>query len=178
MKEVEILVEIFEDKDKALEKLGKFDFKGDKKVADLYFDTGSKDTWIRIRASGNQAYLAFKKDYFKDGAWLYSDEHETEIDNADEAKKILSEIGFKELVCINNIKHSFESEKYQIVLEEVEQLGLFLEVEGKQVGDQEDISAVKSEIQRFINKLKIKVSSELKYGKPELMLQKINSTNE
>ena len=73
---------------------------------------------------------------------------------------------------INNIKHTYYTREYEIVLEEVKDLGLFLEVERLKVGDKEDIVFVKKEIFNFIKSLDIEIGEELDSGKPELMLNK------
>jgi predicted adenylyl cyclase CyaB len=46
---------------------------------------------------------------------------------------ILTKLGFEELVTVNVVKHIYHTSEYEIVLEEVERLGLFLEVEKKAV---------------------------------------------
>jgi len=180
MKEVEVLVEVFSEKSDALNSLKKFNFVGEKKVLDIYFHNendsklqpknGHLTECFRLRKRDNHAYIAYKTDYFKEDKWAYSDELETEVNDFETTLQIIFKLGLKKLVEINNTKHTFLTDKYEIILEEVEELGLFLEVERLAIEENENINEVKKEIMSFINSLEIKTSTELNAGKPELML--------
>jgi predicted adenylyl cyclase CyaB len=183
MKEVEILVEVFDKKDKVLEILKKFEFKGSKKITDIYFlNPFTKDLkiinnkcprkWFRVRKKEDKCLFCFKEDVYKKDKWLYSNEYETEAKDFDALVKIIEKLGFKELLTINNLKHTFETKDYEIVFEEVKDLGLFLEVEKLDVKDHENIDKIKEEMQKFIDSLGIKVSKELDMGKAELLIKK------
>ena len=84
---------------------------------------------------------------------------------------ILESLGFKILTQIENKKYTFLTDKYEIVYEDVKNLGFFLEVERLSVDDNENIADVKKEIRNFIKSLDIKIEEELNAGKPELMLR-------
>ncbi len=186
MKEVEILVEVLSEKEKALEVLNKFSFAGEKEVLDIYFYDEKRDLLkpkgdkltecFRVRKKDKTNYITYKVDQFDgDGKWVYSDEEETEVKDFETIVKIISNLGLKPLVEIDNIKHTFYTEEYEIVLEEVKGLGLFLEVERLKVQEEENIEEVKKEIFNFINSLDIKVGPESNVGKPEMMLRKNQS---
>ena len=68
---------------------------------------------------------------------------------------------------IDNNKEIYKTDKYEIALEDVKDLGIFLEVEYC-TDDDVDVSKIKEEIQEFIDKLEINVSEELNMGKPEM----------
>lgn len=185
MKEIEILVEVKSSKEEALSALKSFQNKWEKHTLDMYyFDPmrkqlqKSEDAYpierLRLRDKNGIAYITYKKDIFDD-AWkrIYSNEFETKVEDFSTIKNILEVLWFTELVVVDNIKHTYESELYEIVLEEVQNLWLFLEVEKKRVEDNEDPVLVKQEIQRFINEdLWISVSSEVWLWKPELLMRK------
>ncbi len=117
--------------------------------------------------------ITYKIDQFnEDGTWLYFDEFESAIADIFKMEEILKKLGFEELVRIENIKSTFINNKYEVVLEDVKDLGLFLEVERRDINHDEDIVAVKKEIWKWIQDLGIKGSLELIMGKPELMLRK------
>lgn len=185
MKEIEILVNVLDSKEKVLKILSNFKYNGIKKVLDIYlydpktnkFHFKNKEC-LRIRKKDSKNFLAYKKDnYDSNGNWIYSDEHETEINDFEIVMKIMEQFGLKELIKIDNEKHTFVTDKYEIVLEDVRDLGLFLEIERLEVKDNEDVNEVKKEIQEFIYRLGIKVSKELNLGKPELMLKKQEEFN-
>ena len=81
-------------------------------------------------------------------------------------------LGFKILTQIDNEKHTFLTDKYEIVFEDVKNLGLFLEVERLSISENENIAEAKQEIRDFVKYLSIKIKKELNAGKPELMLKK------
>lgn len=183
-KEVEILVEVFDKKKDAIKKLGDLKFMGDKKTLDIYlFDPkrdelkpdkfGQLKNCLRIRNKDGKSSLAYKVDHFgKDGIWLYSDEYETGVSDFEKILEIFKKLGYEELIKIENNKSTYITDKYEIVLEDVKDLGLFMEVERHDVGKDENIIEVKKEIWDWIQKLNIKVGLELTMGKPELMLRK------
>ena len=184
MKEVEILARIFDNLEQVKTKLSNFEFEGSKKTLDVYFTHPDNQQLqpdknfqlkniLRLRNKDNRAYLTYKINHFDEyGVWTYADEHEVKISDFNETKKILLSLHFTPLITINNIKHTYLTNKYEIVLEEVEDLGNFIEVERLAVTEQENIEAIKKEIREFLNSLNIKFE-ELNSGKPELMLQKI-----
>ena len=159
-------------------------FLGNNKTLDIYiFDpksnslkpdkNGQLKNCLRIRSKNRKTYVAYKVDYFdKKGIWLYSDEHEIETSDFKNTLQIFKKLGYKELVKIENIKSTFITPKYEVVLEDVKNLGYFMEVERHNVKSNENIVKVKKEIWAWIQKLGINVGLELKMGKPELMLRK------
>lgn len=186
MKEVEILVEVISPKDKVLEKLSAFSAKGEKKVLDIYYvdplrenlkpdSSGQLKNSFRIRNKDGKTSMAYKIDHFdKLGIWTHSDEYEMEVSDINTSEQIVKNLGLVELVRIDNLKHTYETDNFEIVFEEVNGLGNFLEVELlKQVSDNEVLSA-KENIRFFINSLNIETTRELNMGKPELMLRKMS----
>ncbi|AJF62806.1 MAG: Adenylyl cyclase CyaB [archaeon GW2011_AR20] len=182
MREVEILVKVLDSKQKALRLLKKLKFKGAIKILDTYYyDPRRKNLqilnkrypkeWFRIRNKENKVYIAYKKDYLNKGKWLYSDEYETEVKNTKIIKKIISSLGLKKFFQIDNIKYTYLTKDYEVVLEDVNELGLFLEVEKLNVKDSDNIIKIRKSIDKFIDRLGINVSSELHIGKPEMMLK-------
>lgn len=184
MKEVEILVQVFELKNKVLKKLKQFDFLGTKKVLDVYYydplrielkpdQINKLRACFRLRQKDKQCFMAYKKDIFdKKDKWLHSEEHEIEISDLRTAENIIEHLGLKTLVEIDNLKHTYQHKNFEIVLEEVKNLGLFLEVEIKKMKSNDKVKDIKQKIWQFIKFLKIEISEELNVGKPELMLNK------
>ena len=72
-----------------------------------------------------------------------------------------------------NEKDTYKYNDYEIVIENVKDLGIFMEVE--YCTDEDiDVKKVKSEIQNFIDNLDIDVSKELNIGKPEMYINRHN----
>lgn len=185
MKEVEILIRVYDKKEDVLKILKKFKFKGSEKVSDIYFhdpvkrnlstdSSGRLKECFRLRQKGGKSYIAYKIDHFDKDNWIYSDEYETKTSSLGDTKKIIENLGLKTMVKIESEKSLFQDRIYKIILEEVKDLGLFLEVEKLVKQDKETIST-KKQIRDFIISLKIKSYEELNLGKPELMLRKLKN---
>lgn len=182
MIEVEILVELISDLETARNAMSKFTYEGAKKTIDYYYydplranlklDTNGKlMECCRLREKSGKFYMTYKVDHYQEGIWHYSDEYETIVDDLDAARKIFKALGLQPLVTVDNIKHTYITDKYEIVIEEVAGLGNFLEVEFID-SIAANIGEVKAGIYEFIQSLGLEVGEELNSGKPELLLTK------
>ena len=184
MKEIEILVEVYDSIDKIKELLKKYEYVGLKHTIDeYYYDPNNSflkpdknnqlSHCLRLRSKNKEYSITYKDDVFENGKWLYSNEYETKVEDINMLKEIFNRLGLKKFIEINNKKEIYKTDKYEIALEDVKDLGLFMEVE---YCTNEDVNVVevKKEIQNFIDKLNIKVSDELNMGKPEMYLRKHN----
>lgn len=183
MKEIEILVEVYDTIDNIKQSLKNFEHIGLNKVIDTYYYDPLRDTLkpnnnelnhcLRLRQKNNKYSITYKDDVFDGNKWLYSNEYETDIDNIDTLKIIFNRMGLKKLLIIDNEKDTYKHGDYEIVVENVKDLGVFMEVE--YCTDAEvDILEIKRQIQEFIDKLNINVSQELNIGKPEMYIRKHN----
>ena len=184
MKEIEILVEVYDSIETVKNALKCYKYIGNKKTIDeYYYDPKRKDLkpnksnklykCLRVRNKDNEYTITYKDDIYEKRKWIYSDEYETKIESIDIMKKIFDKLGLVKFIEIDNEKETYITDKYEIVLENVKDLGLFMEVEyctKKNV----DIKMIKKEIQKFIDDLGIHVSKELNMGKPEMYLKKHN----
>lgn len=185
MKEIEILVEVYSNKEEVFDKLKKFEFVGSKETLDIYYYDPKRDALkpdvnnqinecLRLRTSNNKYSITYKVDKFDDnGKWLYSDEYETNVEDINMLMCILDNMGFKELLRIHNIKEEYMFDEYNIVFEDVKDLGYFLEVEYC-TNEEIDVKSKKIEIDKFIKTLNLNVSEELNMGKPEMIIRKNN----
>lgn len=183
MLEVEILVDLYTDINIAKQKLEVYACPKVQKVVDYYYYDPlrenlkpNKDNKImeccRIREKGGNCYITYKEDHYNGPVWSHSDEYEMTCSDIEIAKKIFEKIGLKELIIIDNTKSVFNINNYELVLEEVKELGNFLEVEYKSVVEYDSIEMIKDEIRIFIMQLGLEIGDELNSGKPELMLMK------
>lgn len=184
MREIEILVELKENLAKAqriLEKIALY--KGSKQTIDTYYYDPLRENLklnadnklmecCRLREKKGRYYVTYKQDHYEEGNWVYSDEYETEVKDLAALKKVFGCLGLEELVVIDNIKHIYETPDYEIVLEEVKDLGNFMEVEAKKDDENKSAEEIKARIWEFITRLGLAVGKELNAGKPELLLNK------
>ncbi len=188
MKEIEILVELHTDIKSTKKILSKYKLINEARTIDTYYydplrnnlkinQNNAIDECLRLRKKGDKFYITYKVDHFENKKWLYSSEYETKIDDITTLEKIFELLGLKKLLVIDNKKTIYNSDKYEIALEEVNDLGNFLEVEYS-TNEDVDVHKIKKEIQEFINKLGLDVSEELNMGKPEMMIRKNNIKTE
>lgn len=183
MREIEVLVELFDDITMAKTKLAAFNYEGAKQVIDTYYvDPKRKNLKLnnknklmeccRIREKNGKFFTAYKIDHYNDGVWQYSDEYETEVKDLHAMEMIFDCLGLEVLLIVDNTKHTYKTTDYEIVVEEVNGLGNFLEVEALHDDDRFSVNEVKAKIYKFIDDLGLNVGDELNAGKPELLLNK------
>ena len=184
MKEIEILVEVYDAIDEIKEKFKKFNYQGLKKIVDeYYYDPKRNDLkpdknkqlthCLRLRIKNEEYSVTYKDDIFKNGTWLYSDEYETKVENIEMMREIFTKLGLIKFIEIDNEKETYTFNDYEIVIENVKNLGIFMEVEFC-TSEDVDIKEVKIQIQKFIDDLNLNVSEELNMGKPEMYMKKHN----
>ena len=184
MKEIEILVEVFDTKDRVKETLSSFNYMGLNKVIDEYYYDPKRDTLkpskddelyhcLRLRTKNNKHYITYKDDVYDNNKWLYSNEYETKVESIAMIKEIFNKLGLVRFIEINNKKETYTYNNYEIVIEEVKDLGIFMEVEYC-TNEDVDVKLIKKEIQNFIDSLELNVSEELNMGKPEMYMKKHN----
>ncbi len=185
MREIEILVRVLESKQSALQKLSQFKKDHVAYIVDKYYvhpafkelipvRNGNATAMLRVRVKNGKSFVTYKKDVFSKGnktRWLYSDEYETEINDPKIMMQIFENLSFKPLVVVNNKRTVYYYQQYELCLEEVKNLGLFLEIECKNPGSKSAL-AVRKEIFALMNSIGIKVSSEVQAGKAELLWKK------
>lgn len=183
MREIEILAPLQTDLQAAEKILSRFEYKGNRRTKDTYFydpvrpnlkqnANGKLMECCRLREKDAHFYATYKVDHYRQDVWVYSDEYETEIKDITAMENIFRCLGLEKLVVVNNVKHTYETPEYEIVVEEVENLGNFIEVEAK--NDDETIPAdtIKNRIFEFLQNLGLKIGAESNAGKPEMLLNK------
>lgn len=187
MIELEILVEVYDAYKEAEKKLSSLEFlKTDLIIDTYYYDplrpnlkpdkNGKTFESFRIRHKNNKTKLTYKVDVYKNNIWQFSNENEMPINDFEQFKYILSKLGLKELVVIDNHRKYYKHEDYMVVLENVKGLGVFMEVEYKKTLQEKDVDSKRQEMISFIEKIGLNTSKELNSGKPELYIIRHNLT--
>ena len=161
--------------------LSKYEYVGEKEIIDVYYydplrknlqpesDLRLNETF-RIRKTKKGNYLTYKKQHFKGKLWVYSDEYETKVEDYNTIKKIIKMLGLKELIKVHNRRNIYKYKDFEIELEDIEGLGIFIEVEKMSTLDNE--IEIKEEIRDFIRGLKLKNVKELNIGKNQYLISK------
>ena len=79
-------------------------------------------------------------------------------------------LGLKELIKVHDRRNIYKYKDFEIELEDIEGLGIFIEVEKMSTLDNE--IEIKEEIRDFIRSLKLKNVKELNIGKNQYLISK------
>lgn len=180
--EIEILWKLDEDVTSALAKLDPSKFVHTKKTIDTYFfdpvrpalqpsSEGRLTSCLRVRETDKGNSITHKVDHFDGASWLYSDEIETAVHDAGEMKRLLVALGLQPLVTVAVEKHSFNYAPYEIVVEAVDGLGGYVEIEYSADHGERAPLDVKRDIFEFAQGLGLHLGQEENAGKPELLLK-------
>ncbi len=185
MKEIEVVVAFDNSKEEVIKILSKYDYIGEKEIIDTYYydplriglqpesDLRLNETF-RVRQTKKGNYLTYKKQHFKGKLWVYSDEYETKVEDSNTIKSIIEMLGLKELIKVHNKRKVYKYKDFEIELEDIEGLGIFIEVEKLSKTDNNEME-IKEEIRDFIRSLKLKNVKELNIGRNQYLLsQKLN----
>lgn len=168
MLEVEVKAKI-KNLDKFERKLSEINAKFLKKEIqeDVYFnhpcrDFAKTDEALRIRKIGNETFLTYK------GKRLDAEtktREEIEIKCDEEISEILTRLGFKAVTNVKKTRKEYLFENLHIYVDDVEGLGNFVEIEGKELKDKDKIF----EILRFFE---IEKSETIIKSYLELLIEK------
>ncbi|MEK7103856.1 MAG: class IV adenylate cyclase [Patescibacteria group bacterium] len=125
----------------------------------------------RIRQVGQDVWLEFKEISRNKGAGI---EIKATLDNMEEGLRFFEKLGFKEAFAINKQREVYSLDGFEICLDDVEQLGSFIEIE-KAVLSQDETALAKKECLSLLEK--IAPESEItnkKYG--DLMQEILNKS--
>ncbi|CEG13205.1 conserved hypothetical protein [groundwater metagenome] len=169
MLEVEVKAKI-KNPDKFEKKLTKINAKFLKREIqeDVYFnhpcrDFAKTDEALRIRKIGNETFLTYKGKRLDAEA---KTREEIEIKCGEEISEILTRLGFKAVANVKKSRTEYLFENLHICVDDVEQLGNFVEIEGKKLTDNDKIF----EILKFFG---IEKSESIIKSYPELLTEKI-----
>ncbi|QQS41631.1 MAG: class IV adenylate cyclase [Acidobacteriota bacterium] len=114
-----------------LEELGA-EFTGEEREENLIYSSGSllrDSSVLRIRRTGNGATLTFKKWVPLEGDLKKHIEHETGIDDPDEAAAMLELLGLELAVVYEKKRRTWQVLDAEVVLDELP-FGFYMEIEG------------------------------------------------
>ncbi len=179
--EIKLKINSFEEVKKILPKLGKL-VKVIKQVDEYYIpyhrnffaQKPHPIEWLRIRTNPDKTIFEYDKSINKkaDGEQECANEYETGISQPGEFRKILGFLNFKKVVTIEKLREYWNCGDFEIALDNVKELGLFIEVEAK--GSFENTKKAKEGCLNFLKKLGFKNCEEaqIKKGYPVLLLEK------
>jgi len=102
---------------------------------DIWIDTlegtlEGRGCGLRLRLQGEEVTLTLKEKLVVGELVREGEEYEVGVDNFDKTKEILEKLGFQEKLSYQKEREEWVIENVSIVLDNVENLGVFLELEG------------------------------------------------
>lgn len=181
-KEVEVKLEISADEHKRLQGVlgAEACFVSEGVESDMYlspkngsfFDEQFPYKWLSLRSRGGKNILNFKH-YYPERAekHSYCDEYETIVTDRDRMLDILGELEIEKVVEVvkRRLKYIYK-EDFEVVLDEVEDLGHFIEIEA--LNDLGGLEETRKRVLEVIEKLGMKNYRQDLRGYPFLVLER------
>jgi adenylate cyclase, class 2 len=173
MKEIEVKTKV-RDKDTLLAKLSELGIELSSPVIQrdrIFFPNGklpdgiSKEPALRIREQNGEYLFTYKK---PDTNHLDKIEFETKIADPEAMANIFEALGFREIARINKTRQKAKYQDYEICVDEIENLGSYVEVE-KMVQDG-DANAIQTELFSFLGSLGVSSNDRIYKGYDVLII--------
>ncbi len=129
----------------------------------------SNDVFLRIRIQdGDKVILTIKSPKAKTGdVSLIKQEHEVVVSSAEEARSILLLLGLKEAVRIIKRRQVSHYKDYEICIDDIEDLGVFIEVE--KIAEEKNAVEIQKDMFDFLVTLGVSPDDQVKKGYDILM---------
>jgi adenylate cyclase class 2 len=135
---------------------------------DNFLEKDVKKTILRIRKSKGKALFTIKE---SQGNELDCIEHETEVVDPGEMHQAILLMGYQEVVRLKKVRRKANYNDLEICLDEVEELGFFIEVE--KIAEDVDGEKVQSELFEFLISLGVDPADRVLIGYDTLMYKKV-----
>ncbi|MFH1745192.1 MAG: class IV adenylate cyclase [bacterium] len=145
---------------KKIEKIGAV-FAGDKDQLDIYFNVPGRDSFtskecLRIRSSDTGKEITYKpstREEYVDKGFFAKKEINLPINDVGIAKILLQDIGCTILAEVKKRRRQFRLDKFKICIDNINNLGLFIEIEIMDVFD--NIQKSVKEIDKLMSSLNL-----------------------
>lgn len=153
---------------------------------DTYYNAPHRDflakpivnEWLRLREEDGQAYITYK-------CWLpleakvktHCDEFESELGDAEAARKLLEALNFTELIVVDKQREEWRFDDLIVALDTVKGMGDFVEFEYN--GNADSVVEAQKCIEQGITALGVELGERSFVGYPKMMLEiRAKSTGE
>jgi len=155
--------------EKRLAALG-FHFEGTEGHSDIYFmhptrDFAETDEALRVRTVDGRAILTYKGPKVDK---VSKTREEVEVEVKGDMPLVLERLGFKKVMEVRKVRKVYRKDDIEVCLDDVTDLGLFVEVESKST----DLEATRARVLNVVNALGIKDSDLERRAYLELLLAK------
>lgn len=141
-----------------------------------FFESEIVSEWLRIRETEINCTLNFKQ-------WLpigakeqnYCNEYETVVEDVFALKKIFELLNFKEVVRVYKVRNSWIYDDVEICIDEVSNLGTYIELEMLHKVDKGQISLMQERFDMILQYIAADVGERNRRGYPYMLLEKSKS---
>jgi adenylate cyclase, class 2 len=120
---------------------------------------------VRVRYSGGRTTLNMKRLTTQDGVW---EETETPIGEGEVAENIIQALGAEPAVTVTKVRRMARLDDLEVIIDDVEELGLFLELAVETDGD---VASARLKIDSFLELLEIAPDRVELRGYPTMLLE-------
>jgi len=178
--EIQVIIKNPEKAEAKLNKTGKF-IKSRRQIDKYYvpphrdfFAKDTPDEYLRVRYEEGKNHLNYSFLYFGEDGWLRNtDEYETLIDKPEVVEEIFEKIGLMPKITVKKTRKYFDCGDFEVTLDQVENLGDFMEVEAKK--DFGSIDKTRKACLDFLNSLGIEYEVKKEMGYPRMLYKKLNT---
>lgn len=127
--------------------------------------------YLRVRHEDGKNHLNYSychQDEHKN--FISTDEYEVTVNDPDTAELILEKIGMKKAFEIQKVRQYYEKDGFEILLDHVEGLGDFLEIEAK--ADYGGVDEAKQQCKKQLASLGVEYEEREGLGYPDMMIAK------
>ena len=184
MKDIEVTCEVFEKVEKIKNTLEVNEFKYIQtftlddiymynKMNNQFFIKNGRITdtlIIRSVSENDKKIICKKRNYDDDGFEVSTDKTVVKVNDIVNSEKFLNFLGYERFLRMIDINYMYESEKYIAYIQEIKDLGIFLEIELKDID--KDITIY--DLIEYTKKLDLKIGNKFDIRKAEYLYNKIN----
>ncbi len=184
MKDVEITCEVFDNIDKIKSVLLENGFRFievftlddiymyDKKDNRFFIKDGKISDTLIIRNVGedNKKIVCKKRNYNAQGMEISTDKTVLKVKDIEESEKLLNALGYERYLRMIDTNYMFENDKYVAYIQEIKDLGVFLEVEIKNTEDGEEKTIL--DLIEYVKNIGLNIGNKFDIRKAELFYKK------
>ncbi len=134
-----------------------------------YFATKPTDEWLRVRESGANSITYKNWHHDKDGKSNHCDEYETTVGDVEQVRNIFKVLDIKPIITVDKHRRSWNHGEYEVSIDEIAELGSFVEVEYKARG-KVDPAAVTAEMVAYLKTVGVGKIERNFVGYPYMLL--------
>ena len=178
--EIQVIIKNPEKTEERLNEVGKF-VKSRKQVdkyfvppyRDFFAAKDMPDEYLRVRHEEDKNHLNYSFLHFGEDGWLRStDEYETLVDKPEVVEEIFNKIGLILKVTVTKTRKYFDCGDFEVTLDQIEDLGDFMEVEAKK--DFGGVDKTRKACEDFLSSLNVEYEIQREMGYPRMLYKKLN----